>query len=383
MLYYIRENVYIWGEKMPTFLHTADLHLDTAFSANLSTEQAVIRRSEMLRCFSSIIDKAKDVDIFLISGDIFDSSYVSKETVSFLKRRFAEIPDTHIFICCGNHDPYTQTSIYMREEFSENVHIFKNKWECIELSHIKTRIYGASLSNNCDNLTESFPEIEKEEGVTDIILMHGDVVSDNAESAYNPITKSFIENCKADYLALGHIHKRTEISRLGKTYYAYSGMPEGRGFDECGDMGYYIGVINEGVADVKFERSCIRRLFRLVVDISGASDTFDALNIIKEAALGHGDNNDMYRIYLCGRVMADSISFDVIEKEIKGMLYYVELIDDTKESYDIENIASQNNLCGEFVRHMRNAIENSDDEDRKIMEDALILGIEALTGGAR
>ncbi len=373
----------MWGEEMPTFLHTADLHLDTAFSANLSTEQAVIRRSEMLRCFSGIIDKAKDVDLLLISGDIFDSSYVSKETISFLKRRFAEISDTHIFICCGNHDPYTQKSVYMREEFSENVHIFKDKWECVELSHIKTRVYGASLSDGSDNLIESFPGVEKEDGFTDIILLHGDVVSDNTESAYNPITKSFIENCKADYLALGHIHKRTEISRLGKTYYAYPGLPEGRGFDECGDMGYYIGVINEGVADVRFERACIRRLFRLVIDISGASDTFDALSIIKEAVFAHGDNNDMYRIYLCGRVMADTISFDVIEKEIKGMLYYVELIDDTKESYDIEGFASQNNLCGEFVRHMKTVIDGADDEECAVLEDALILGIEALTGGDR
>ncbi len=373
----------MWGEKMPTFLHTADLHLDTAFSANLSAEQAVIRRSEMLRCFSGIIDKAKDVDIFLIAGDIFDSSYVSKETVSFLKRRFAEIPDTHIFICCGNHDPYTQSSVYLKEEFSENVHIFKDKWECVELPHIKTRVYGASLSIDSDNLIKSFPGIEKAEDVTDIILLHGDVVSDNTESAYNPITKSFIENCKADYLALGHIHKRTEISRLGKTYYAYPGLPEGRGFDECGDMGYYIGVVNEGVADVRFERSCIRRLFRLTIDISGASDTFDALNIIKDNISGHGDSNDMYRIYLCGRVMADTISFDVIEKEIKGMLYYVELIDDTKESYDIEAYASQNNLCGEFVRHMKNVIGGADDEERAVLEDALILGIEALIGGER
>lgn len=366
---------------MPTFLHTADLHLDTAFSANLSTEQAVLRRGEMLRSFSDMIDRAKSVDILLIAGDMFESSYTSRETVSFLKRRFSEIPDTRIFICCGNHDPYTASSVYATEEFSDNVHIFKGEWECVEIPEIKTRVFGASFSKDRDNLTDRFTGIEKEEGITDIILLHGDVVSDNTESSYNPISKSFIENCKADYLALGHIHKRTEVLRLGRTYYAYPGLPEGRGFDECGDMGYYIGVINEGVADVKFERSCKRRMFRLSIDISGAADSFEALDKIKEAVFDKGNENDMYRIYLGGRVSKDSISFDVIEKEIKGMLYYVELINNTKENYDIEAFASQNNLCGEFVRRMKDVIENADAEEGSVSEDALILGIEVLTGG--
>ena len=40
-----------------------------------------------------------------------------------------------------------------------------------------------------------------------------------------------------DYIALGHIHKFSGIKRIGNTYYAYSGCPEGRGFDEEGDKG--------------------------------------------------------------------------------------------------------------------------------------------------
>ncbi len=361
---------------MPKILHIADIHLDSAFSAHFDAQRAKLRRAEVLRCLSGILDRAKEVDILLIAGDLFDGASVSAETVSFLKRKFAEIKNTRVFIAAGNHDAYTPTSVYATEDLGENVHVFSTAAECVELTELRTRVFGASFSESfCDNRI-TFPQIEKKDGVTDIILVHADLTSKGAESRYNQIDKEFIEKCGADYLALGHIHKRTEIERCGETYYAYPGSPEGRGFDECGDMGFYTGTVENGVADIKFERACIRRMYRAEVDISGAEDNFGAAEIVRDAILKAGSYEDMYRIILKGRIKSGFLSTDIVKEEAGRDINYLELRDETKNDYDIDSIAKQNTICGEFVRIMK-----SNDADSELTEDAILLGLEALLGG--
>ncbi len=364
---------------MPTFLHTADIHLDSAFSAHFDAQRAKLRRSEVLRCLSGIIDRAKDVDLLLISGDLFDGKAVSSETISFLKRRFEEIKDTRVFISAGNHDPYTENSVYAKENLGENVHIFKTTPECVEIPELSVRVYGVSFDNTFCDKTITFPRIEKKNGITDIMVLHADLVS-GGDSRYNAIDKRFIENCGADYLALGHIHKRTEVLRAGDTYYAYSGIPEGRGFDECGDMGYYIGKIQNGVVDAEFEKGCIRRMFRTEIDISGAEDNLGAAEIIEKELQKIGSPQDMYRVILTGRTKGGFLNTEIVTEELLKNLSYVEVRDETRRDYDIEKIAEQNTLCGEFVRIMKDKLKEPN-ADIELIDRAMSLGIEALLGG--
>ncbi len=365
---------------MPKFLHTADVHLDSPFSAHFDAKGAALRRSEILRCVSDMIDKAKGLDLLLIAGDLFDGAAVSPDTIAFLKRKFSEIPDTKVFIVAGNHDPYTQDSVYARESFGSNVHVFGTEVECVELSDLKTRIWGVSFDGTYKDERIPVLPIEKVGGITDIILLHGDLVSIGGESQYNPIDKYFIKNCGADYLALGHIHKRTEAECIGNTYFAYPGPPEGRGFDECGDMGCYIVNIEDGVVDVKFEKTSKRRMFHVDTDVSGAQDILDVANIIKSRINEVGTKNDFYKITLTGRVESGLVNLDVIKEELSE-IYYTELYDETRLNYNIEELLSQNTLCGEFVRLMQQKISAADVLEKEILEEAMHTGIEALLGG--
>ena len=80
---------------MPSFIHTADVHLDTPFSARFTQKQMQLRRKELMQTFQTIVRAAEKKDFLFISGDLFDGEFVSLETASFLQRAFSEIKDPH------------------------------------------------------------------------------------------------------------------------------------------------------------------------------------------------------------------------------------------------------------------------------------------------
>ena len=70
--------------------------------------------------------KMNNTDLLLIAGDVFDAEYVTRETVSLLCREFENYKNP-VFISPGNHDPASEKSIWMRDIFPPNVHVFKTE----------------------------------------------------------------------------------------------------------------------------------------------------------------------------------------------------------------------------------------------------------------
>ena len=79
---------------MPKIIHTADIHLDAPFSM-LDVQKAQVRKNELRGAFSSLIlfAKTEKADMGIISGDLFDSGFVTKETTSLLISQFAAFPE--------------------------------------------------------------------------------------------------------------------------------------------------------------------------------------------------------------------------------------------------------------------------------------------------
>ena len=92
-------------------LHMGDVHLDSPFSA-LGVDESESRRRELRGTFTSILylAKEKNIDLVLISGDLFDDGYATGETVELLCSQFAALPDCRFVIAPGNHDPFTPVS---------------------------------------------------------------------------------------------------------------------------------------------------------------------------------------------------------------------------------------------------------------------------------
>ena len=88
-------------------IHCADLHLDSKMESNLSKEQAIQRREELVQTFVNMVSFAKnnDVKIIIIAGDMFDTSQNNQVRI---KRRVLEqiksSEEIDFIYLRGNHD---------------------------------------------------------------------------------------------------------------------------------------------------------------------------------------------------------------------------------------------------------------------------------------
>ena len=84
------------------------------------------------------------------------------------------------------------------------------------------------------------------------------------------MTLKDVEQSGADYLALGHVHAFGGVQQAGRTFWAYPGCPEGRGFDELGDKGFLTGTVEPGQVKLTFVPFARHRYQWLTADVTGA-----------------------------------------------------------------------------------------------------------------
>ena len=94
------------------FLHCGDIHLDTPF-VGLSAEKSEERRRMLRASFVKMMQYIREtnINIVLMSGDIFDIEYATNTTAEVLIREFKNSPDTEFIISPGKHDYYTNNPI--------------------------------------------------------------------------------------------------------------------------------------------------------------------------------------------------------------------------------------------------------------------------------
>ena len=215
-------------------LHCADVHIGAteSFLGQKSRE----RQSETLITFEKSINLAKqqEVKLYLIAGDLFDSLGADYSYFRRVVSIIAENSEIRFIYAAGNHDPFSPANPLRQMNLPENLYIFDTKDSVFTFDDLKVRIFGKSFGEVCQKGENEFSIKPQDDDYINIMCIHGDFA--NSASEYNPIMPKFIENSYMDYVALGHIHKRTEPKMLGGTYYAYSGCMESQGFDEAGDV---------------------------------------------------------------------------------------------------------------------------------------------------
>ncbi len=355
-------------------LHAADLHLDSAFDG-LSDAQAAGRRAEQRALLDRIVSLAKErsADMILLAGDLLDSSHAYLETAQAIVKAFSAA-DMPVIISPGNHDWYSPASPYARLELPPNVHIFsKPEMECLILREFSCRVWGAAFRESGSRGLLCGFHAEKEAGTLDVMCIHGDVGA--RDSAYNPISEEELASSGMDYAALGHVHLFSGLRRAGRTYYAWPGCAEGRGFDECGEKGVIIAEVSEDSVSADFVPLGTRKYMTLSVDVSAG----DALEAVK-AALPDDTSRDIYRITLRGE-RNDAPDLAALKLALGGRFYSLQLCDGTSVRRDVWEGAGDETLRGVFLGKLRAAFDKAaGEEEKERIVKAARWGLAALDG---
>lgn len=121
---------------MPSFLHAADVHLDSPLTGLAAYEGAPVKaiREATRRAFSGLVDLAlvRDVAFLILAGDLYDGDWKDYHTGLFFnaemsRLRSASIP---VFVVAGNHDAASQITKHLRPP--DNVHLFATVGGCQE-----------------------------------------------------------------------------------------------------------------------------------------------------------------------------------------------------------------------------------------------------------
>jgi DNA repair exonuclease SbcCD nuclease subunit len=351
----------------------ADLHLDTKFDS-LSQINGLPqkRRLEQRKALKQMIEyiKENEIEIFLISGDLYEQKYIRKSSIEYINNLFKEIPNVQIFIAPGNHDPYIANSFYSSYPWSENVHIFKENIEKIDYKDI--HIYGFGFTDYyCKQSEIEEIEIENKKDIN-ILITHGALDGSSDElREYNPIRETKLKKLGFDYIALGHIHKPYYNEEKNQKI-VYPGSPISLGFDELGTHGVISGEISKKELKLEFIQIDTREYVEKEIDITNLLSIEEIIEKIENLTL---DEKNLYKIILTGRRYFP-IKLEEITKLI-NIENIVKIRNHTKPGIDIEKLAQENTIKGIFVRRMleRKEKENLDED---FVEKTIEIGLEVL-----
>ncbi len=362
-------------------LHTADIHIGAAESF-LKTE-ASKRRFETLLTFEKIIDLAIDrnVDVIVISGDLFDSNKIEAHFIDAVFEKIASCGKRVVF-CGGNHDPLNADSPFLNHNLPDNLFVLGKDDECITFEDISLKCYGRSFTDVYLKGEECFT-IAADKDYVNLMVQHGELKSD-LSSDYNSITPTFVKSSGMDYIALGHVHKRTPIGKIDGTYFAYCGCPEGQGFDELDQKGVYIGEIGRGVCNLAFVAASKRLHIHHKTDITDlCSNEEISQRILSELQNEYGEDfrDNLYKIELTGEISPDVklIKTEILSR-LEAELYFVKVKDNSELKIDLDALAQEPSLKGIFVKKMLEKQALADQNEKPIYRKALKLGLKAFAG---
>ena len=361
-------------------LHCADLHFDTPFK-ELSKEVSDTSKNELLEVFKKIIDLAieENIEVLLIAGDVFDNLTVNKNTLFFISDQIKRIKDIKVFISPGNHDPYNEKSFYSMINWPENVYIFKGDMEFKEVKELNLIVWGAGFRNNYENET-LLRKVNVDNDKINIMLLHGEITSANSKNKYNPIYINDIYKSNIDYIALGHRHKFSGILKEGMTTYAYSGCPQGRGFDEEGEKGVIIGEVYKGGTNLSFLPVCKRKYITKEIDITGTNNYDEVIFKLLSDLSDEEIHKNFYKIILKGELKEHfNLKESVLIEKLKNKFYYIKIINDTSIEVNLTELSRDYSIKGMFIAKILEKLKDASDDDKEILKLALKMGIQCLS----
>lgn len=271
-----------------TFIHAADLHLDSPMAGLNYMPETILKRirESTFTALKKLTNEAieKKVDFVILAGDLFDGEDRSLRAQSRLQKEMKRLEEYEIpiFVVHGNHDHLGGTWVNL--DMPSNVTIFSSE---VEIKTVKTKggasvnISGFSYPNR-HVFERKIADYQKREGADfHIGILHGNEGGKTEHGNYAPFNLKELLEKGYDYWALGHIHKRSVLSEYPPV--VYPGNIQGRNRKETGKKGFYYVVLSEDDAKLEFIEASEVIWEETVIDAAGAQTFQDVFQKCQEA----------------------------------------------------------------------------------------------------
>ncbi len=359
------------------FLHTGDLHLDSAFcSAGAIAAEAERERQRRLLKRIFALAEGEDCDMLLMSGDVFDSVYVTPETASLFCRLCADFKRP-VVIAPGNHDPYVEGGFYKNGGLPDNVFVFSSpELQYFDFAELGVTVAGYAFTSSALTLSPLCVEARPRETAEGTLLLCAHCDLGAAVSKYAPVTEEDIAKHGFDYAALGHAHNPSDMGERVR----YCGFAEGRGFDETGDGGVWVADLGkDGEISVTRHRVSEIRYVISELSVDGAADMEELIAKVRAEAERY-DKGTYLRLRLFGVTAMDGEMDRAALARAADATAFVEIEDVTIALPDGAALEKDLTLRGEFFRTLRPRLVSDSAEERKRAVRALRIGLAAIDG---
>ena len=391
-------------------LHTADLHLGSRMRS--LGRAASDFQEALIQSFDNLLKQAEDqgVDLFLIAGDFLEMAEIEDRELRRVCDLLARERSFPVLIVAGNHDPYSSASPYATD-FPQIPQLFvfpADKIVRIDFPDLVASVWGVSFSSLYQETT-LLPDVGTEEAVliydgedfvergeagsalaNKIALVHGEYLDGSkAVGMYNPLPSQQIKNSKMNYLALGHIHKSTDLPPSGRiergaTLAMYPGSPQGLSFNEDGARHALLVELDNGeIVSVAPLSSASRMFVELDTELDSSQTDQEIIEqIVREVKALDPDEyrRHSYKVRLRGEAPA-ALSVSRLTASLREAIGHVVLRDHLRPAENIKELSEEETLRGLFVRKLQEALALSEGEAGKHdLQQALRLGLAAFRG---
>jgi DNA repair exonuclease SbcCD nuclease subunit len=272
---------------MFTFIHAADIHLDSPLKGLEVYQDAPVEqiRGAARRAFDNLVDLAIDEEVafVLLAGDLYDGDWKDYNTGIYFVNRMGRLREAGIpvFMVSGNHDAASQITRALN--LPDNVTLFSHKKpETRILEHFGVAIHGQSFSSRAvvDDLSRHYPQGDP--ALFNIGLLHTCLNGRPGHEPYAPCTLDTLRSKGYQYWALGHIHQREDISR--DPWVVFPGNIQGRHIREIGAKGCTLVSVDDGqVVAVEQRELDVLRWSHRRLDLGKCDRSESLLELVREA----------------------------------------------------------------------------------------------------
>lgn len=271
---------------MFTFLHAADIHLDSPLLRLEQYEGAPVEelRQATRRAFENLVELAiaEGVAFVLIAGDLYDGDWKDYNTGLYFVSQMTKLREAGIavYVVTGNHDAANKITKTLR--FPEGVYFFpSDKPGTLYLDDPGVAIHGQGFATQAvrKDLSERYPPAVS--GYFNIGMLHTGATGREGHELYAPCTVQGLLSKGYDYWALGHVHQQEVLCE--DPLIVFPGNIQGRHIRETGPKGCMLVTVDDsGRSSADFRSLDVIRWQKCEVDASCSDIGYDVVDQIYE-----------------------------------------------------------------------------------------------------